>query len=70
MLDVDLHEKLRTIAEAFPSGILALYLYGSRARGSARAGSDVDLAVVEEILRNHLDDLLAFASAIPETLGR
>jgi uncharacterized protein YutE (UPF0331/DUF86 family) len=25
---------------------------------------DVDLAIVEDVLRNHLDDLLAFAVAI------
>jgi len=30
---------------------------------------DVDLGVVEDVLRNHLDDLLAFVAAVRERLG-
>jgi hypothetical protein len=38
-------ERLKAVFEQFPQ-IQAVYLFGSRAAGRARAGSDVDLAVV------------------------
>src|SRR5438067_1613826 len=134
-MDPDLQESLRGLVAGAPPEILAVYLYGSRARGTASPGSDldlgvllgatpsatlldvashvvsderlgepetnralfdllvkggrlspalaatlrdmagfrnvivhgyqdVDLGVVEDVLRNHLDDLLAFVSAI------
>lgn len=51
-MDVALFEQLRQVLEARPE-ILDAYLFGSRARGDARAHSDVDVAV--------------FASALPDT---
>ncbi len=41
-----LEQRLRDVVATAPPEILAVYLYGSRARGAARAGSDVDLAVL------------------------
>jgi len=38
-------QKLAAVAARFPE-VDVLYLFGSRAKGSARAGSDVDLAVL------------------------
>ena len=42
----DLSHALRTVLEAAPPEVLAVYLYGSRARGTARPGSDLDLALL------------------------
>ena len=40
-------ERLKAVFEQFPQ-IQAVYLFGSRAAGRARAGSDLDLAVVSK----------------------
>jgi predicted nucleotidyltransferase len=41
----NLEENLRDVVASAPLEILAVYLYGSRARGTARTGSDLDLGV-------------------------
>ena len=46
MLDGDLEERLRKVVERAPAEVLAVYVYGSRARGSARHGSDLDLGAL------------------------
>lgn len=44
----DFDDRLQRLAQRFAAdaAVAAAYLYGSRARGDARPGSDVDLAVV------------------------
>ena len=42
----DLEARLRSFLEADPRGAVAVYLFGSVARGEARAGSDIDLGVL------------------------
>jgi predicted nucleotidyltransferase len=42
---VAIEEVLRQLFAAEPAGIIAAYLFGSIARGTAHAGSDVDVAV-------------------------
>ena len=42
----DIEEALHGVLASAPAEVLAAYLYGSRARGTARAGSDLDLAVL------------------------
>jgi predicted nucleotidyltransferase len=42
----EIEARLRAFLEADPRGALAVYLFGSVARGEARAGSDVDLGVL------------------------
>jgi predicted nucleotidyltransferase len=37
---------IRDVASTAPPEVLAVYLYGSRARGTARVDSDVDVAVL------------------------
>ena len=39
-------ERLRSFFEADPRGAVAVYLFGSVARGTARSDSDVDVAVL------------------------
>lgn len=39
-------ERIREACQTAPSDIVAVYLYGSRARGTASRGSDVDLGVL------------------------
>jgi predicted nucleotidyltransferase len=39
-------ERVRAACQSAPSDVLAVYLYGSRARGTASRGSDVDLGVL------------------------
>ena len=41
-----LQEELRAIVETAPADVVAVYLYGSRARGTASSGSDIDLGVL------------------------
>ena len=43
---VTLEEELRQLFAAEPGGIIAAYLFGSIARGTTHAGSDVDVAVL------------------------
>jgi predicted nucleotidyltransferase len=42
----DLSHALRAVLEAAPPDVLAVYLYGSRARGTSKPGSDLDLALL------------------------
>jgi hypothetical protein len=42
----DLSHALRTALEGAPPEVLAVYLYGSRARGDSKPGSDLDLALL------------------------
>ncbi len=37
---------IRDFFEAGPNGVVAVYLFGSRARGSSHAGSDIDVGVL------------------------
>jgi hypothetical protein len=42
-------ERLNTVRELFrdgPPGVMAVYLFGSQARGTATPGSDVDIAIL------------------------
>ena len=39
-------ERLRQYFESHPEAIVCVYLFGSTARGTARAGSDLDVAVL------------------------
>lgn len=41
-----LQEELRAIVETAPADVVAVYLYGSRARGTASSGSDIDIGVL------------------------
>jgi predicted nucleotidyltransferase len=42
----DLEARLRAFFESRAAGIVAVYLYGSRARGTVRPESDVDLGIL------------------------
>jgi predicted nucleotidyltransferase len=44
----DIEASLRTFFAGRPAGVVAAYLFGSVARGSAKAGSDVDVAILLE----------------------
>src|SRR5262245_19540330 len=46
LVTTSVQERVREVVAAAPREILAVYLYGSRARGEARAASDVDVAVL------------------------
>jgi len=47
---IDVVARLTSFFAADPSGAVAVYLFGSQARRDARAGSDVDVAVLFENL--------------------
>lgn len=56
--------KLREVFDRYP-GVRQVIVYGSRAKGNFRPGSDIDLAIVGDLdwqafnqLSNELDDLL------------
>jgi predicted nucleotidyltransferase len=46
MPDSILPEGIRVVVEAAPADVVAVYLYGSQARGTASPGSDVDLGIL------------------------
>ena len=46
MVAPTLQEELRAIVETAPADVVAVYLYGSRARGTASSGSDIDIGVL------------------------
>jgi len=46
VLDSSLERKLRELVESAAPEVVAIYLYGSRARGSEHSGSDLDLGVL------------------------
>ena len=41
-----LAERLRSVVEGAPADLVAVYLYGSRARGTASRASDIDLGLL------------------------
>lgn len=45
-VDEPLTDRLKEHFRGHPDGLVAVYLYGSRARGTERAGSDVDLGLL------------------------
>jgi predicted nucleotidyltransferase len=61
IVPMDLTSRLRAVLER-DDHVIAAYLFGSRARGGARAGSDVDIAVLLD------PPPAASLSGIPETL--
>ena len=46
MVAPTLQEELRAIVETAPADVVAVYLYGSRARATASSGSDIDIGVL------------------------
>lgn len=58
-------DQLREVFRAWPQ-IDRVILYGSRAKGSYRTGSDIDLCILGETLS--LPDLLAIESRIDDLL--
>jgi len=46
MPSLSLPEKLRSLVAGAPADVVAVYLYGSQARGTASPGSDIDLGVL------------------------
>jgi predicted nucleotidyltransferase len=46
MRPADLERTVRAVVEKAPGDVVAVYLYGSRARGDASPASDVDLGVL------------------------
>jgi len=46
MSEARIEEGVRRALEAAPAGVVAAYLYGSRARGTDRPESDLDLAIL------------------------
>jgi len=58
-------DKLNGVFRAWPQ-IESVILYGSRAKGNYRTGSDIDLCIRAEALR--LPDLLAIENQIDELL--
>jgi uncharacterized protein len=74
MLDADSLRKLKSLrAEFTASGISALYLFGSQARGDARPDSDVDIAfdvMPEANERFSVVDQSRMQLRLQEVLGR
>ena len=46
MVCLSLPEKLRSLVAGAPADVVAVYLYGSQARGTASPGSDIDLGIL------------------------
>ena len=46
MSNADVASRLRSVFDNDPHGALAVYLFGSTARGTSRPNSDVDLAIL------------------------
>jgi predicted nucleotidyltransferase len=46
MPDSRLPEEVRNVVEGVPLDVVAVYLYGSQARGTASEGSDIDLGIL------------------------
>ena len=53
----------RLLLEAAPAGSVVI-LFGSYARGSARAESDLDFLVVEPEARNQVDEMVRLTNAL------
>lgn len=65
---VGLVDPLRTALAPLAEKIEVAFVYGSVARGEARASSDVDLLVVSDVL--HLEDLYRVLAETEQQLGR
>jgi len=65
---VGLREPVGAALEALSQRIAIAFIYGSVARGSDRAGSDIDLMVISDDVR--LEELLAVLGPVEERLGR
>ena len=46
MVAAELEQVVREVVQSAPAEVMAIYLYGSRARGEPKATSDVDLGVL------------------------
>jgi predicted nucleotidyltransferase len=55
----------RTLAE-HASSPARVILFGSRARGDGRAGSDVDFLVIEERVESKLDEMVRLRDALAD----
>jgi uncharacterized protein len=68
----EIEPRLRAFFAAHPHDLDAAYLFGSVARGTARAGSDVDVAVLPRVARHGtLDTLpLDLEGELERLLGR
>ncbi len=69
---MDALAKLRSRLTPVPRGVLAVYLFGSVARGSARPTSDVDVAVLYDVAPPATLDGLGFelAAQLEAAVGR
>ncbi len=65
---VGLAEPLRRALKAHASTIRAAFVYGSVARGTDRAGSDIDLMVISDSV--HYADIFASLQSLEVELGR
>jgi predicted nucleotidyltransferase len=68
----DLRRALGAFIAAHSAGIAAVYLFGSEARGTARAGSDLDLGVLfdEPPRRALMGPLATLQAALEQALQR